>query len=102
MKNKTKKIIAVVVAVLFSFTIIGTVIVSIVAPKNNAVMASADTVATLSDTSDTISDRPPMVLDDINIIGLIYMLVKVFEHVHNSYSEVLVLCFSYTAFLRTC
>lgn len=42
MKIKTKKIIAVVVAILFSFTIMGAVIVSIISPKYNAVSASAD------------------------------------------------------------
>lgn len=43
MKNRTKKIIAVIVAVLFTLTFIGAIIVSVIAPKNNAVTASADT-----------------------------------------------------------
>lgn len=42
MKNKTKRIIAIVVAVLFSLTIIGGIILSAIAPKDT-VTASADT-----------------------------------------------------------
>lgn len=43
MKNRTKKIIAVVVAVLFSLTIIGGIILSAVTLEDNTVTASADT-----------------------------------------------------------
>lgn len=46
MKNKIKKIIVVVVAVLFTLTIIGAIIFSVISPKNNAVTASAETTET--------------------------------------------------------
>lgn len=60
MKTKTKKIIAVVVAVLFTLTIIGAIIVSVVVPKNDKVYASADTATVTADTPPFVNMRVPL------------------------------------------
>lgn len=84
MKTKTKKIIAVVVAVLFTLTIIGAIIVSVVVPKNDKVYASADSVVALADTSRTISSDPPIIINDYLTVGTVFLTI---DHLERIYPE---------------